>query len=194
MKPWDHLLESDKRLRELERRWKSTGMLEDELAYVRENIRSKGQIELTDLSVEFTRSKEGRKLFYKLHSAHKLGNLIRINSKPFSLQAIEVELRSYIGDRINGGNYSIYYVAIGWRSWQTPGYNVYFTVTVDTPYADPREMCAALVMFGSNVSWQNVNLYCSHNLNRGSSDIHKDTILIRCPYSTAWATHINAGN
>lgn len=189
------LVEADNKLRDIERQWSSTGSLEDEYAYHREHLKTEGYVELTKLSVEFTRWKEAREWFRDIHAGGSASRMMRLNGTPIRqvMPVVERTLRERL--RENG---FIFVAAIGWRAYQAPGFSIDFTFQRDRD-DEPSEMCASLWARGTQIDLQSLNRNCpfrdSYGLYGNQSSIHRDTIMLATStgHRSAWDLHIRAG-
>lgn len=200
------LLEADNRLRKLERTWKESGTLEDELAYLKETVRLGMGIELSDLSVEFTRWKEAREWFKKIYASGKWATIFRLRNVP--MHRIVPDILNVLAERLESrwaltkGSikpHEFEVVALGWRSYQVLGFNIYFLWrgSVRNHPAYSSEMCASLWANTPTLRLQAMNAECPHRaLTSSSTAFHKDTILIDAPGggTAIWNTHISAGS
>jgi hypothetical protein len=195
------LLEADARLRDLERAWKEHGTLSHEYAYHREHLRVRGYVELTMLSTKFTRWKEARNWFKKLNASGRWAAIIYMNGKPMHqvLPSITSALESQM--RSKG---KILIEALGWRSYQVPGFNLYFTFQPDPSPGAPEhmdtftyQMCGSLWARGSQISVQSVNRNCdfdgSYGITGSQSGLHQDAILLSATSKATWDAHIRGG-
>lgn len=195
-RPWDYLVEADDRLRQAERQWQELGTVESELAYLQQRLRAGKRIELDKLSVEFTRSKLGREFFDGLNTAHKLARSLSLFGSNYNRDEVIEVILDYLnnrGDYNNSSAENIHIVALGYRAYQTSGFNVYWNYVNTNIVSTSVQMCGAFIARRSGLDWQNMNLVCSHSLLATTSDIHKDTILIECPTNAVWDFHVQVG-
>lgn len=196
------LLESDRKIRELERVWRLEGTVEREIHYYSALLRSRKRIELAEMSQAFTTSKLARKWYRKYVWPRGLwSSATMVRGRPMHAQIDHLggSIRGYLDSKdLHDLTYNI--EAIGFKPTGPANFLVYFTL-IHESYC--REVCVSIFVDGgitivhaSEIRSELSTLQCNFTRLTNTNDrMHKNYFMLTVTNNTAdvWRTHTSTG-